>query len=119
MPIIKSAIKRVKQQAKAQARNRLEKQAYRAAVKAFNAAIESKKSADISKALQSLQSQIDKLVKKNIIHKNNAARKKAGFSKRAKEAGAKTSATVKKPAAKPKTTATKKSPAKKPASKKA
>ena len=95
MPIIKSAIKRVKQQAKKQARNRSQKQEFRTLTKAFTATIASKKSADIASSLQKLQSQVDTLVKKNIIHKNTAARKMKSFSAQAKAAGAKVTASRK------------------------
>ena len=115
MPIIKSAIKRVRQQAKRQERNRAQKTEFRSLVKSFNAAVASKKSADISSTLQKLQSQVDTLVKKNILHKNTAARKMKAFSAQAKAAGAKVTAGTSKPAAKktPAKTATKKPSAKK------
>jgi ribosomal protein S20 len=110
MPIIKSAIKRVKQAAVRNERNVATKRAIKAAVKAFEA---KPSAATLSKA----QSEIDKAVKKNLIHKNTAARRKANLSKAAKTAKVKLSAAApKKPAVKP--AAAKKPAAKKPAAKK-
>lgn len=111
MPIIKSAIKRAKQTIKRRERNVAIKRDIKGAVKAFMA----KPSA---KTLSAAQSEIDTAVKKNLINKNTAARRKAGLSKIAKEAGVKLAAktastpkeTTKKPAAKK--TAAKKTTAK-------
>jgi ribosomal protein S20 len=118
MPIIKSAIKRVKQDQHRRARNRYQKDELRNNLKAFNAAVVGGEKAEIANELIKAQSQIDKMVKKNILHKNTAARRIQGLVKQAKEAGANP------PAAKAKTTkttkpaATKKTaPAKKPAAK--
>lgn len=122
MPIIKSAIKRMKQTAKRRERNVGIKRDIKTAVKAFLA----KPSA---KALSAAQSEIDTAVKKNLINKATAARRKAALAKTAKEAGVKPAASTKKaapaakkttaakPAAKPAATA-KKPAAKKPAAKK-
>ncbi len=79
MTIIKSAIKRVKQAAVRRDRNVATKKAIKAALKAF----EAKPTAD---TLSKVQSEIDKAVKKNLIHKNTAARRKANLSKAAKDA---------------------------------
>ena len=128
MPIIKSAIKRMKQTIKRRDRNVGIKKDIKTAHKAFAA----KPTADTaSKA----QSELDKAVKKGLIKKNTAARRKASLAKAAKAAGVKPTAakkptanpaTVKKPAATkaaPKKAAAakpvaKKAPAKKPAAKK-
>lgn len=119
MPIIKSAIKRAKQTVKRRERNVGIKRDIKEAVKAF---IAKPTAATLSKA----QSEIDTAVKKNLLNKNTAARRKANLSKLAKEAGVKLGsakkvaaakpATAKKPAAK--AAAPKKAPAKKPATKK-
>ncbi len=122
MPIIKSAIKRAKQTIKRNERNVATKRDVKDALKAFMA----KPSAT---TLSKVQSEIDTAVKKNILNKNTAARRKANLSKIAKNAGvklgaAKKAAATAKPAAKPAaakkpaTTAAKKAPAKKPAAKK-
>jgi small subunit ribosomal protein S20 len=92
MPIIKSAKKALKVSRKKQVKNNYYKGLYSESRKAFEKAIkisdvEAAKTAwfnvkEGEKTVRSgLQSMIDKLVKKNIIHKNNAARKKAKFAK--------------------------------------
>ena len=114
MPIIKSAIKRAKQTIKRRERNISIKKDIKTAVKAFSAE-------PSAKTLAAAQSEIDTAVKKGLIKKNTAARRKSALSKIAKKAGV-TLEAAKKPAAKPATakkTAAKKAPAKKPAAKKA
>ncbi len=113
MPIIKSAIKRAKQTLKRRERNISIKKDIKTAVKAFSAE-------PSAKTLAAAQSEIDTAVKKGLIKKNTAARRKSALSKIAKKAGV-TLEAAKKPAAKPTTakkTAAKKAPAKKPAAKK-
>ncbi len=93
MPIIQSAKKQLKQNKKKRSRNDHFRSAYREARVAFEAAIK-ENDAKAAQAIylnendsegktkkSGLQSIIDKLVKKNIIHKNNGARKKAKFVK--------------------------------------
>jgi ribosomal protein S20 len=92
MPIIKSAIKRAKQTIKRNARNVGIKRDIKEATKAFLA----KPSAA---TLSAAQSEIDTAVKKKLLKKNTAARRKSNLSKIAKEAGVKLS-TGKKTAAK-------------------
>jgi len=120
MPIIKSAIKRMKQTAKRRERNVGIKRDIKSAVKAFIAK-------PSSEGLAKAQSEIDTAVKKNLLKKNTASRRKSNLAKIAKEAGVKPAAakkTAAKPAAStkkeaaPKKPATKKAPAKKPAAKK-
>ncbi|HXH27084.1 MAG TPA: 30S ribosomal protein S20 [Candidatus Acidoferrum sp.] len=82
MPIIKSAIKRMHQTAKRHARNVATKRGLRSAVKAFTLD-------KAAKNLSAAQSEIDKAVKKNLLSKNAAARKKAQLAKIAKEVGTK------------------------------
>ncbi len=102
MPIIKSAKKRVRQAKRATGRNRITKRLLKGAVKSLTA----KPSAD---SYQKAQSAVDAAVKKGIMHKNKAARKKRQLAAAAKAAGVKLSgkkaaikkaAPVKKPAAK-------------------
>jgi len=119
MPIIKSAIKRMRQAAKARVRNAATKRGLKASVKAFSGKM-------TASSLQKAQSEIDKAVKKNLLDKNTAARRKAKLAKVAKEAGVKLASAKKavakaKAEAKPvaKKPAAKKAPAKKPAAKKA
>jgi small subunit ribosomal protein S20 len=117
MPIIKSAKKRVKIAAKAQARNARTKRTLREALKAFSKAVESGKAGDIQKTQREAISALDIAVKKDIIHKNKAARQKASLSAKAKAAGAKVvKSTAAKTAVTPKKTA--KTTPKKPAAKK-
>jgi ribosomal protein S20 len=121
MPIIKSAIKRMKQTVKRRERNVAIKRDIKSAVKAFLA----KPSAE---GLSQAQSEIDTAVKKNLIKKGTASRRKASLSKVAKDAGVKLStgtkkvAPAKKTAAKPaakKAAPAKPAATKKPAAKKA
>lgn len=122
MPIIKSAIKRMKQTAVRRERNVGIKRDIKSAVKAFMAK-------PTSEGLSAAHSELDTAVKKKLLKKNTVARRKSQLSKVAKEAGVKLTpakkavakpAAAKKPAAKaaPKATAEKKAPAKKPATKK-
>lgn len=113
MPIIKSAKKRVKVAKKATVRNAKTKRSLKGALKAFHAAVTGGKKA--SEAQNKAQSELDKAVKKGVMSKNKAARKKKQLSTAAKSTGAKP-VVAKKAAAKP--AAKKASPAKKPAAKK-
>jgi small subunit ribosomal protein S20 len=101
MPIIKSAKKRVRVANKAATRNSKTKRSLKTAIKSFHAQLTG---VNADKA----QSEIDKAVKKGVIHKNKAARKKKQLAAAAKKAGAK-------PAKK---TTTKKAPVKKTVAKK-
>ncbi len=119
MPIIKSAIKRAKQTVIRRDRNVATKRALKDAVKAFTAK-------PTAATLSAAQSAIDTAVKKNVLNKNTAARRKALLSKNAKAAGVKLTASAKKAAPKAAPKATAKAPAKaapkaaaKPAAKKA
>ncbi len=96
MPIIKWAKKALKQSKKKAERNLAFKKMYTEARKAFEKAIKNKDVEEAKKILVNekkdwktvkswLQSIIDKLAKKNIIHKNNASRKKAKYAKMLKE----------------------------------
>ncbi len=122
MPIIKSAIKRAKQTIKRRARNVGIKQDIKSAVKAFTAK-------PTAATLSAAHGEIDTAVKKGLIKKNTAARRKSNLSKAAKAAGVKLAAapakkpvakTVAKPVAKKSAAkaAAVKAPAKKPAVKK-
>lgn len=107
MPIIKSAIKRMKQTAVRRDRNVATKKDIKGAVKAFLAK-------PTAQALSAAQSEYDTAVKKGLLKKATASRRKASLAKVAKDAGVKLTA-AKKPAAKP--AAAKAEPAKKPAAK--
>lgn len=99
----------MRQTLKRRARNITTKRNMRGAIKAFTTA---KTSENLSKA----QSELDTAVKKKLLSKNTAARKKAQLARQAKEA---TSAKPVKKTATKATTAKKTTVAKKPAAKKA
>jgi len=102
MPIIKSAIKRAKQTIKRRDRNVGIKRDIKSATKAF---MDKPSAATLSAA----HSEIDTAVKKKLMKKNTAARRKASLSAIAKDAGVKLSTGKKTtPVAKP---AVKKAPA--------
>lgn len=120
MPIIKSAKKRAKTSQKATIRNAKTKRSMKTALKAFA-------KSPSAKTFNASMSEIDTATKKNIIHKNKAARLKRQLAAAGKKssvkpaAGVKPVASAKKPATKApakKTTTTKKTAAKKPAPKK-
>ncbi len=111
MPIIKSAKKRVRTAKKATVRNSKTKKGLRGALKAFHGKITG---ASHSKA----QSALDKAVKKGVISKNKASRRKSQLAKKAKAAGHKPAASVKKAAPAKKAAVKKAAPAKKVVAKK-
>lgn len=106
MPIIKSAIKRAKQATVRRERNVATKKDVKSAVKAFHAA-------PSAATLSAAQSEIDTAVKKNILNKNTAARRKSTLARVAKAAGVKIEAAAKKAPAKAPTKAVKTPAAKK------
>ncbi len=125
MPIIKSAKKRVRTARKAAARNVKTKRTMRGSIKEFRASLTTRE--DSATALAEAQKSIDTAVKKGLLHKSRAARKKSQLHSEAKAAGVKLGtskkttkkpATTKKATTAKKSTATKKSPAKKSTAKK-
>ncbi len=124
MPIIKSAKKRVKVTAAKSVKNARTKKGLRATIKAFQSALTS--GSKVSESQVAAQSAIDTAVKKGIMSKNKAARKKSQLNAAAKAAngGKKAAPATKKAApkaaAKPATKkpVAKKAVAKKPAAKK-
>jgi ribosomal protein S20 len=110
MPIIKSAIKRMKQTAKRRERNVGIKRDIKSAVKAFIAK-------PTAAGLSAAQSELDTAVKKGLLKKATVSRRKAGLVKIAKEAGVKPAAAKKPAATKAAPVAAKKPAAKKPAAK--
>ena len=79
MPIIKSAKKAARQAEKRTAHNQQIKKDIKLAVKAF-------KKTPTGENLAKAQSEIDKAVKKNLLKKNTASRRKAALAKIAKAA---------------------------------
>lgn len=109
MPIIKSAAKRVRQAEKRQTRNAQTKRTLRESTKALEAAVISKDTKKLPKLLADVYGAYDTAVKKNLIHKNKAARKKSHYSDLVKNASP--AETKKAPAKKPAAKATTKKPA--------
>ena len=96
MPIIKSAKKAARQAEKRTAHNAEIKKSIKAALKAF-------KADPSAKNLSLAQSEYDKAVKKDLMKKNTASRRKAALAKFAKanaKPATKTAKTTAKPAAK-------------------
>lgn len=83
MPNIKSQKKRVITSAKAQLANKAVKSNLKTEIKKADAAVASAVAEDKQKAVSSVFATIDKAAKKNVIHKNNANRKKAAIAKKA------------------------------------
>lgn len=111
MPIIKSAKKRVKVARKAAVRNARTRRNLKSALKVFA-------KNPSSPSHNAAQSELDKAVKKHIIHKNKAARLKRRAAARAKAAGVKPAKAVAKKTVPAKTAAKKTAVKKKPATKK-
>lgn len=81
MPNTKAATKALKVSQKKRSRNRRYLELLKEATKSFEKAVAANDSAATTEALSLVYSRIDTLEKKNIIHKNNAARKKSAFAK--------------------------------------
>jgi len=80
MPVTKSAIKAHKQSLTKRSRNKHFVALYKEVLKKFERAIASG-AAEAAELLAPLQSAVDTLVKKNILHANTAARKKSSHAK--------------------------------------
>lgn len=116
MPIIKSAMKRVRQQEKRRSRNLATKRGIKRSTKLTLTAITE---ADLKTARTELAaaiSQIDKAIKRGTLHKNTGARRKSSLTRKYNVASDKAYGTDTATKAK---TATKPAPTKKPAPKKA
>lgn len=72
----KSALKRIRANESKRLRNRYQLKSTRTVLKKLRLAEDKKSAEDLYKTVQSM---LDKLVKRNIIHKNNAANKKSGL----------------------------------------
>jgi len=122
MPIIKSAMKRVRQTAKRRSHNLQVKRAIHTDVRAVNDAIEAKDAKKAMEAFREAVSEIDRAVKKGTLHKGTAARQKSRLNAKVKAAFGDTTKPSKVAKAKPAATkapAKKATPAKKPVAKKA
>lgn len=103
MPIIKSAIKRVRLEARRQKRNTITKNRFKELVKEFVKLINDGKTDEATKLFPQVQKALDMAAKKNLLHKNNVARKKSSLAKMLAAPAAKAEAkpaAAKKPAAK-------------------
>jgi small subunit ribosomal protein S20 len=89
MPLIKSAIKKMRQDKKKTARNRLQKDSLKNAIKAVADQIRKKEVAGLAEALRKAYQAIDKATKKHLLHKNTAARKKSHLARLVKVASKK------------------------------
>lgn len=83
MPTTKAAKKALKVSEKKRSRNRRYNALTKESVKALEAllASETKDTKKIAEALSAVYSRIDTLEKKNILHRNTAARRKSGIAK--------------------------------------
>lgn len=117
MPIIKSAIKRAKQEQVRRKRNNVTRNRLRNSLKEFNT-LAAKKDKKAGEKLSAAYSAIDTAAKKNVLHKNKAARMKAQVAATAKEAGVAMPKNGAKKAAAPKKATAKKAAPKKPVAKK-
>ncbi len=81
MPIIESAKKRVRSSERKEKVNRQWKDKVKNSIKDFENLIEENEVEKAREQLNETKSIIDKAVKNNILHKNNAARKKSRLTK--------------------------------------
>jgi len=81
MPIIKSAIKKMRQDVKRTERNNIYRNRLKSKMKELNKAAKDSKVAELPELLKDAYSIIDKAFKKNLIKRNNAARKKSNMAK--------------------------------------
>ena len=81
MPVIKASIKDLRKSAKRREVNRVAKDKFKTAFKDIIKLAQQKKFAEFKEKLSSTVSLIDKAAKNNLIHKNNAANKKARLAR--------------------------------------
>ena len=81
MANIKSQIKRIKTNEKAQERNKAVKSELKTAVRATRTAVAEGDKAKATAALQNANRKLDKAVSKGVIHKNQAANRKSSIAK--------------------------------------
>ena len=88
MANIKSQIKRVKTNNKAQARNKSVSSSIKTAVRKFREAVAKGDAATTTTELRAASKALDIAVSKGVIHRNTAANKKSSMAKAAAKAGA-------------------------------
>ncbi len=89
MANIKSQIKRIKTNAKAQERNKSVRSSLKTAVRRFREALAGGDTAATKKELQAATRALDVAATKGVIHKNQAANKKSAMARAAAKAGVK------------------------------
>jgi small subunit ribosomal protein S20 len=77
MPIIRSAKKKVRQ-------DKTKTQINKKIIESYKKAVKTAKKSPTKKNIQKAYSELDKAVKKNVIHKNKAARLKSSVTRHAK-----------------------------------
>lgn len=80
MPVIKSAIKKARQDERSRKHNRGIRDEYKDASKKVRKLAKLGDAKKAAEALKNAYSKIDKAAKRKVIHKNNAARRKARLS---------------------------------------
>lgn len=80
MPNIKSAKKRVELAKAANAKNKAEKSVLKSTIKKFDAAVAEGNREQADSAYKAAVKTVDQAVKKGILHKNTAARKKSSMA---------------------------------------
>lgn len=88
MANIKSQIKRIRTNNKAQDRNKAYRSALKTAIRRFRDAITSGDKSKITAELRDANRSLDMAVSKGVIHANQAANKKSALAKLANKAGA-------------------------------
>ncbi|WP_250257558.1 30S ribosomal protein S20 [Dermabacter sp. Marseille-Q3180] len=81
MANIKSQIKRIKTNAKAQERNKAYRSELKTYVRKVRTAVAAGDAEASTKALREASRKLDKAVSKGVIHKNQAANRKSGLAK--------------------------------------
>lgn len=89
MPNSKSAAKRVRQDAEKKQKNMSRKTTIKTALKKLDTLIEQENAEQAREQMNVVFRALDKAVKRNIIHKNKAARKKSQISKKVHSLAAK------------------------------
>jgi small subunit ribosomal protein S20 len=85
---IKSQIKRVKTNNKAQARNKSVSSSVKTAIRKFREAVAKGDAATTTTELRAASKALDVAVSKGVVHRNTAANKKSSMAKAAAKAGA-------------------------------
>jgi small subunit ribosomal protein S20 len=80
MPITSSAIKKSRQDVKSREHNRGLRDEYKKAVKTVKSFVDAGETKKAQEALKEAYSKLDRAAKKNVLHKNNAARRKSRLS---------------------------------------